>query len=90
MFEVKTTKYFSIYQPYINSGLILEDSFSKLKREVYKNLVGWFYIIYIRKDKHFDFSSKNALPLIYKYFHKYLWFYTDPFKFFIEKIVARR
>lgn len=85
MFKIKVVNFLGMFKPFIESGELSQKTYNNLQKDVYKNLLGWLYRIYIKRDKNYAYSSSGAFSLLFKEFGKFYWFYTEMFLFPLKK-----
>ncbi len=89
MFKIKIVNFLGMYKPLLQKGLLSKKTYSVLEKDIYRNLLGWLFIIYIKRDQHYSYSSDNAFKLLYSEFGSHYWFYTEPFIFPVKKILKK-
>ena len=88
MFKIKVVNFLGMYKPYVKKEIISRATYENVQKDVYRNLLGWIYRIYIKKDKNYAYSSEGAFSLLYKEFGKCYWFYTELILFPMKKFLS--
>lgn len=69
LFEVFVCNYLTLYQDYLQKGILSRNTYNKEKISLLRNIIfPWYTTIFLKKDKRFKFEITKAHNNIFKYY----------------------